>query len=636
MFSSTFGRTFASTPDGDKFRNVAIVAHVDHGKTTLVDALLSSTDARTALNDRVMDSNDLERERGITILSKVTSMPHGNKTINLVDTPGHSDFSGEVERVLSMVDGICLVVCATEGPMPQTKYVLSKALGLGLLPIVVINKVDRPTARVAEVENEVFDLFCSLDASDEQLEYKTIYTSGKDGWSTRKLPDESELEGFKGDMTPLLDTIVATIPSPRVDESTPELRMLVSIMESDPSIHLGKLLLTGRILSGRIKTGDTVHVMNPDGTTVDSAASVIKLMKRVGTARYEIDGSSAGDIITIAGILDGRVGDTICAPAIANLGPLKAPKLDPATISMYFSVNDSPLAGSKEHSNGTKLTQQALNDRLRSEAFTNIAIQVARETRNIDGRESFEVHGRGEMQLGILIESMRREGFELGVSPPKALFIEDDDGQKLEPVEEITVDVPEDIAGKVMELIIARKGDLFDAALNEEGSRRKMSFHIPSRGMVGLRSEVTRMARGDCIVNSIFYKYEPHKGKIGDTRKGVILSSAAGTSTSYACAAAEPRGELFIEPGSEVYQGMIIGEHSRNEDIEVNITKTKKLTNIRAAGKDEAIRLTPPRVMTLEDAIGYINSDEIIEVTPASIRLRKSILGSVRKAKRSD
>ncbi|GBG27996.1 Tyrosine phosphorylated protein A [Hondaea fermentalgiana] len=620
---------------GDKFRNVAIVAHVDHGKTTLVDALLSSTDARTALNDRVMDSNDLERERGITILSKVTSMPHGEKTINLVDTPGHSDFSGEVERVLSMVDGICLVVCATEGPMPQTKYVLSKALALGLLPVVVINKVDRPTARVAEVENEVFDLFCSLDANDDQLEYKTIYTSGKDGWSSLALPSEGELESFKGDMTPLLDTIVGTIPSPRIDKTTSDLRMLVSIMESDPSIHLGKLLLTGRILSGSLKTGDTVHVMNPDGKTVDDAATVVKLMKRVGTARYEIDGSTAGDLVTIAGILDGRVGDTICAQSAASHGPLKAPKLDPATISMFFAVNDSPLAGNKESSGGSKLTQQMLMERLHSEALTNVAIQIEKETRNIDGRESFEVHGRGEMQLGILIESMRREGFELSVSPPKALFIEDDEGKKLEPVEEISIDVPEEIAGKVMELVIGRKGDLTDASLNEEGSRRKMSFHIPSRGMVGLRAEITRMCRGDCIVNSVFFEYQPHKGRIGDSRKGVILSSAAGIATSYALDSAEARGELFIGPNTDVYQGMIIGENSRSEDIEVNITKTKKLTNIRAAGKDDTVRLTPPRVLTLEDAIGYINSDEIIEVTPHAIRLRKSVLGSVRKARKN-
>lgn len=625
---STAAAASGDAVSGAEFRNIAIVAHVDHGKSTLTDSMLNATDAKSKLNERVMDHNDLEKERGITILSKVTSMAHKSLTFNVTDTPGHSDFSGEVERVLSMVDGILLVVCATEGPMPQTKYVLSKALKLGLRPIVVLNKVDRISSRVTEVENEVFELFINLDASDEQLEYRTIYASAKAGWAVADMPASPEAMAqveAAPDMTPLLDAIADSIPAPVVDDEQDELRMLVSIMESDPTVHLGKLLLTGRIVSGSCKTGDKVSVLNPDGTHVGDSA-VVKMYKRIGMARYEIESSSAGDIVTLSGVAGARVADTVCAPAVAAQGPLVGPSLDPPTISMLFAVNDSPLSGDKKLSGGSKLTLQQIHERLVRETESNIAVQVDDLPRLADGRDSYEVRGRGEMQLGILIENMRREGFELSVSPPTALLRKDDAGKTLEPVEEVEIDVAESNAGAIMELVAARKGELFDTNINDDGSRRKMTFHIPSRGMVGMRTEVTRTCRGDAVVNALFLEYQPWKGPIGEVRKGVLIASAQGTATEYSLTALESRGELFVRPGDEVYTGMLVGESSRREDLEINVAKTKKLTNMRAAGKDDFSRLVPPREFTLEQIIGYVQPDELVEVTPVAVRPRKSLL----------
>jgi len=622
---------FASTGH----RNVAIVAHVDHGKTTLVDAVLRCATAGTdnatpALNARVMDSNDLERERGITILSKVTSMTYADTNINIVDTPGHSDFGGEVERVLSMVDGICLVVDATDGPMPQTKFVLSKALKMNLTPIVVINKVDRPTARIEEVENEVFDLFCSLDANDTQMEYTTLYASGKEGWAENAMPDWTDETRTKT-MSPLLDTIIKDIPTPRIDPG-PDFKMLVTIMESDTTVHLGKLLLTGRIYGGTCAPGQKVMVIKHTGEVLDGESTVVKMFKRVGTSRVEINEVEAGDIITLAGVADGKVADTILASNSADLTPIQGPVLDPPTISMMFSVNDSPFVGNPENSGGTKLTSQLLKDRLRKEAETNIAIRIYNESFSVDGRESVEVHGRGELQLGILIETMRREGFEISVSPPKALMKKSEDGKLLEPIEEVVIDVPDIHGGKTMEAVIARKGEMMDSVMSEDGLRSRLTFSIPSRGMIGLRGELTTMCRGDCIVNAVFLEYQLHRGKIGDIRKGVLIASAEGIATEYALTKLEARGELFIGPTEKVYMGMIVGEHSRSNDLEINVAITKKLTNVRAAGKDEYSRLQPPRKMNLENYLGYIAPDELVEVTPKAIRIRKSHLNpSLRK-----
>ena len=611
-------------------RNVAIVAHVDHGKTTLVDALLQASTTKTAVNEsgNTMDSNDLERERGITILSKSTSMTYGDALINIVDTPGHSDFGGEVERVLSMVDGICVVVDGTDGPMPQTKFVLSKALELNLTPIVVINKIDRPTARLDQVENEVFDLFCSLNASDAQLDYKTVWAIGKLGWSSLTLPPAGELAKVGRDMKPLLDTIVSTIPAPRTEAGG--FRFLVSIMESDPGVHLGKLLLTGRVVSGSVAPGDRVVVMNPDGTRVGDTTAVIKIFKRVGLQRFEVPHAEAGDIVTLAGVLGGRVADTICAPEEEARGPLRGPVLDPPTISMFFSINDSPLAGHKEYSGGNKLTTQQLKQRLLKETESNIAIQVL-DARAVDGRDCYEVMGRGEMQLGILIENMRREGFELAVSPPKAILKKSADGELQEPLEEVTIDVAEAHAGMVLEALMARKADLIDSVPSDDGTRRRGIFKIPTRGSVGLRSEMIRKTRGDVIMNLRFLGYEKYRGKIADTRRGVLVSMDTGTSTNYALDLLQERGELFIGTSEQVYSGMIIGECARDNDMEVNPTKQKKLTNIRTTSKEENVRLTPPRQFQLEDLLGYLADDELLEVTPLKLRLRKSILQGNRR-----
>ena len=472
-----------------------------------MDALLkaSQRDAHTNLNDREMDSDPLEKERGITILSKSTSINYDNCIINIVDTPGHTDFGGEVERVLSMVDGICLIVDATDGPMPQSKFVLMKALEKKLRPIVVINKIDRPTARIQEVENEIFDLFCSLNASDDQLEYPTVYAVGRDGWASLSLPSltgSTSLSDhkFENEITPLLDTIVSTVPNP-VPENGDEFRMLATIMESDPSVHLGKILLTGRVGSGEVHPGKKVVILSPEGEN-KGESTVVKLFKRVGTRRYEIDNAIAGDIVTVAGVAGARATDTLCALEEEHRGPVSGPKLDPPTISMYFSVNDSPLAGKPLFSDGTKLTSQLLQERLLKETESNVAISVSSAI-PVDNRDCYEVQGRGEMQLGILIENMRREGFELSVSPPRALMKKDENGKRLEPIEECTIDVAEEITGKVVDVLMHRKGEMIDTAGSEDGTRRKSVFKIPTRGVVGLRSELIRLARGDVVYHQL-------------------------------------------------------------------------------------------------------------------------------------
>jgi len=604
------------------------VAHVDHGKTTLVDALLQGASGSGNLNDRAMDSDDLERQRGITILSKSTSVQYKDNLINIVDTPGHADFGGEVERVLSMVDGVCLVVDATDGPMPQSKYVLRKALERNLKPIVVINKIDRPTSRLEEVENEVFDLFCALDATDEQLEYTTVFAIGRSGWSGMELPENAE--NVEQNMEPLLDAIVEHIPAPVINVED-GFRMLITIMESDSSLHFGKLLLTGRVLSGSIKVGDKVAVLDADGNTTGETQPIMQILKREGTTRFEIEEAQAGDIVTLAGV-QARSRDTLCTVDQMEKGPIEAPTLDPPTISMFFSVNDSPFAGNKELSGGNKLTSQMVKERLDREAETNIAIQV-KEANNA-GRDAYEVLGRGEMQLGILVENMRREGFELSISPPQALLIKDDKGNTLEPIEEFSVDVQDTSFGTVMETLIARKGELTNSVSNNDGSRQRLTFTVPTRGTVGLRAEIIRKTSGDAIVSSVFLAYEPFRGKLGEVRKGALVASETGVASTYALDSVQARGEMFISPGAHVYTGLIVGEHSRTNDLEVNVAKTKKLTNMRAAGKDEAARLVPPRVLPLEEAIGYIGPDELLEVTPLAVRMRKAILDPSRRPKK--
>ena len=607
-------------------RNVAIVAHVDHGKTTLVDALLKTQSDFTSNLEREMDNNDLEKERGITILSKSTSIKYKNNVINIVDTPGHTDFGGEVERVLSMVDGICLVVDATDGPMPQSKFVLTKALENNLKPVIVINKIDRNTRRIKEVENEIFDLFCSLNANDDQLNYKTLYAVGREGFASLSIPDN--FDSFESNISPLLDVIIEEIPPPLIQQGG--FRMLVTIMENDPSLHYGKLLLTGRILSGQCCTNQKISIISSDGKKVGES-TILQLLKRSGTKRYEIKSAQAGDIVTIAGVTNARVTNTLCDISEECQGPISGPVLDPPTLSVFFSVNDSPLLGKPKVSGGNKFTLQQLQDRLNNEAIINISINVS-SCILVGGRDCFEVQGRGEMQIGILVENMRREGYEFSVSPPKALIKLDEHGKKLEPIEEVTIDVAEQNVGSVIQSLMTRKGELIDSFPSEDGTRRRNIFKVPTRGIVGLRAELICSTHGDIVINSTFDSYEPWKGTLGEIRKGVIVSTTNGSSTKYALAAIEARGELFILPSQPMYEGLIIGECSRADDIDVNPVKEKKLTNIRAAGKDENIKLSPPRLLSFEDCIGYVQDDELIEVTPLAIRLRKAELNSSRRA----
>ena len=589
-------------------RNVAIIAHVDHGKTTLVDCLLKQSGTfrdNQQVAERAMDSNDLERERGITILAKATSVVWQGTRMNIVDTPGHADFGGEVERILSMVDGVVLLVDAAEGPLPQTKFVLGKALRLGLRPIVLINKVDRPDARAHEVHDEIFDLFAALEANDEQLDFPTLFASAKQGWASTELEKKSE------DMSPLFDLILNHVPAPKID-TDPAFRMLVTTLESDP--FLGRIL-TGRIQSGTLKPNSMLKALNAKGEEIEQTR-VTKLLAFRGLERQPIESAEAGDIVAVAGFKNATVADTLGDMTVN--AALPAQPVDPPTLAMTFAVNDSPLAGRE----GDKVTTRMIRARLMREAEGNVAIRV-RDTENTD---SYEVAGRGELQLGVLIETMRREGFELAVGRPRVLFQNDPaTGQRLEPIEEVVVDVDEAYTGVVVEQISTRKGELQDMRPSGAGKTR-LVFHAPSRGLIGYHGEFLTDTRGTGVMNRLFHSYGPYRGPIPGRRNGALIANAEGTAVAYALWNLEERGPMFIEPGIAVYQGMLIGEHSRGNDLEVNVLKGKQLTNIRAAGKDEAVRLTPPRKMSLEQAIAYIDDDELVEVTPKSIRLRKRFL----------
>ncbi len=588
-------------------RNIAIIAHVDHGKTTLIDQMLRQSGIfreNQQVAERIMDSNDLEKERGITILAKCTAVNWGDYKINIVDTPGHADFGGEVERVLSMVDGVLLLVDAAEGPMPQTKFVLGKALGLGLRPIVVINKVDRPDARIDEVHNEVFDLFAALDASDEQLDFPTVYASGRNGWAVMDLNDNRE------HLNCLFDLVIKHVPAPNVDKTAP-FSMLATILESDN--FLGRIL-TGKVYSGTAKINNRVKALKTDGKEVEQAR-LTKLMTFNGVERIVVDEVIAGDIIAIAGMIDATVSDTIADMEVAE--PIKSNPIDPPTMAITFSVNDSPLAGTE----GTKVTSRLIRDRLMKEAEGNVAISV-KET---EEKDAFEVGGRGELQLGVLIETMRREGFELSVSRPRVLYKKDDAGNLLEPIEEVVIDVDDEYSGVVVEKLAQRKGEMTEMRPSG-GGKTRIIFHVPSRGLIGYQGEFLTDTRGTGVMSRLFHSYAPYKGDVAGRRNGVLISNGQGEAVAYALWNLEDRGFMFSSPGDRLYEGMIIGEHSRDNDLEVNALRAKQLTNVRASGKDEAIKLTPPKALTLEYAISYIDDDELVEVTPKSIRLRKKIL----------
>ncbi|MBO6281589.1 MAG: translational GTPase TypA [Alphaproteobacteria bacterium] len=593
-------------------RNIAIIAHVDHGKTTLVDGLLRQSGTfrdNQKVVDCVMDSNDLERERGITILSKCTSVDWNGTHINIVDTPGHADFGGEVERILSMVDGVVLLVDASEGPMPQTKFVLGKALKIGLKPIVVINKADKPDARPDEVLNEIFDLFVSLNATDEQLDFPTLYASGRNGWAVRELEDEHK------DLTPLFETILSYVSEPVCEPDKP-FRMLATTLEADKFV--GRIL-TGKIQSGNVKVNDTVKVINKDGEV--ERTKITKIMAYQGLERAALNEAHAGDIVAVAGIVKGTVADTICALDVPVTDYIAAQPIDPPTLVMTFSVNDSPLAGRE----GDKVTSRVIWSRLEKEAEGNIALKISRT----DNTDSFEVAGRGELQLGVLIETMRREGFELSISRPRVIMKRDENGQLLEPIEEVVVDVDEEFSGAVVEKLGQRRAEMIDMIPSQVGNKVRLVFHAPSRGLIGYHSEFLTDTRGTGVMNRIFYAFEPYKGEIEDRRNGAMISSEDGQAIAYSLWKLQDRGPMFVEHNSPVYVGMIIGEHNKYNDIEVNPTKSKQLTNIRAAGKDEAIDLIPPRKMSLEQALAYIQADELLEVTPKSLRLRKKILDPI-------
>ncbi len=585
-------------------RNIAIIAHVDHGKTTLVDCLLKQSGTfreNEATAERMMDSNDLERERGITILAKTTSVVYGDTRINIVDTPGHADFGGEVERILHMVDGAIVLVDAAEGPMPQTKFVVGKALKVGLRPIVAINKIDKPESRPDAVIDEVFDLFANLDADDDQLDFPILYGSAKNGWMS--LDHEQPTDS----MAPLFDLVVSHVPPPRVQDGP--FRLLATTISSDP--FLGRIL-TGRVASGSVRANQTVKVLGRDGGLVEQGR-VSKVLAFRGLERVPIEVGEAGDIVSLAGLMKANVADTLCAPEVD--APIEAQPIDPPTLSMTFRVNDSPLAGTE----GRKLTSRVIWDRLVREAEGNVALRVERAAEP----DAFVVSGRGELQLSVLIETMRREGFELGISRPQVVYETDpESGALLEPIEEVVIDVDEDFSGPVVQKLSERKADMVEMRPSGAG-RVRLVFHAPTRGLIGYQGELLSDTRGTAIMNRIFHEYAPHKGKIRGRHTGVLIAMEQGEAVAFALWNLEDRGPMMIHPGDKVYGGMIIGEHTRENDLEVNVLKGKKLSNVRASGTDEAVRLTPPIQMTLEKALAYIADDELVEVTPESIRLRK-------------
>ena len=590
-------------------RNIAIIAHVDHGKTTLVDELLKQSGAfreNQTITERALDSNDLERERGITILAKATSVEWKSNRINIVDTPGHADFGGEVERILSMVDGVVLLVDAAEGPMPQTKFVTSKALNLGLRPIVVLNKVDKGDAEPDRALDECFDLFANLGASDDQLDFPHMYASGRSGWA------DHDLNGPRKDLSALFDLIINHVPPPRQAEHIEDdFRMLATTLGSDPFV--GRIL-TGRIESGIIKVGSTVQAISRSSQKIEQFR-VSKIRAFRGLGHQDIDEGVAGDIVSLAGMTKATVADTICALAVET--PLESQPIDPPTITVTFGINDSPLAGRE----GSKVQSRVIRDRLMKEAESNVAIKI----KDTPSGDAFEVAGRGELQMGVLIENMRREGFELSISRPQVLMKEED-GQKLEPIEEVTIDVDEEYTGAVIEKITGpRKGDLVEMKPSGVGKTRLIA-HVPARGLIGYHGEFLTDTRGTGVMNRVFSGWAPYKGTIEGRRAGVLISIEDGETVAYALWNLEERGKMFVGPQTKVYKGMVIGEHARDNDLEVNPLKGKKLTNVRASGTDEAVRLTPYIKFTLEQAISYINNDELVEVTPANIRLRKRFL----------
>ncbi|MFL6797276.1 MAG: translational GTPase TypA [Xanthobacteraceae bacterium] len=588
-------------------RNLAIIAHVDHGKTTLVDRLLQQSGAfreNQRVAERALDSNDLERERGITILAKVTSLLWQEKRINIVDTPGHADFGGEVERILNMVDGALVLVDAAEGPLPQTKFVVSKALKVGLRPIVVINKVDRADARPVQVVNEVFDLFAALDASEAQLDFPILYGSAKEGWMAAK-PGGPKDEG----MAPLFDLVIRHVGQPPIEDGP--FRMLGTILESNP--YLGRIV-TGRISAGSVRPNQLVKVIDRSGSLVEEGR-ITKVLAFRGLDRTGVEEAFAGDIVALAGLPQATVSHTICAPEVTF--PLPAQPIDPPTLTMTFRINDSPLAGTE----GDKVQSRVIRERLLREAEGNVALRIT-ESRE---KDSMEVAGRGELQLGILIETMRREGFELSVSRPKVLMERDIQGELLEPIEEVVIDVDEEHTGIVVQKLSERKAEMTEMRPSG-GGRVRLVFYAPTRGLIGYQGELLTDSRGTAVMNRLFHAYEPYRGEIVGRRNGVLISNDQGEAVGYALWNLEDRGPMMIEPGWKVYRGMIVGEHTRGNDLEVNVLKGKKLTNIRTHSKDEAVRLIPPIRMTLEKALAYINDDELVEVTPKAIRLRKKLL----------
>jgi GTP-binding protein len=588
-------------------RNIAIIAHVDHGKTTLVDAMLRQSGTfreNQSVEERVMDSNALEKERGITILAKCTSVNWEGLKINIIDTPGHADFGGEVERILDMVDGVVLLVDSAEGPLPQTKFVLSKALKLGIRPMVLINKIDRSDARPDEVLNEIFDLFCSLDASEQQLDFPVLYASGRSGWAINELTDE------KVDLKPLFTKIINHVPAPTVNKDGPFI-MLATLLGADP--FLGRIL-TGKVFSGKAILNAMVKAISTDGSLVETFR-LTKLMTFNGLQMVPAEEIEAGDIIAVAGMTKATVADTICDTSVTE--PIKAQPIDPPTISITVAVNDSPFAGQE----GTKVTSTMIKDRLMKEAETNIAIKVA----PTEIGDAFILSGRGELQLGVLIENMRREGFEMSISRPQVIYKKDEDGTRLEPYEEVVVDVDDVYANNVVSELNKRKGDMVEMRASGEGKVR-IVYHIPSRCLIGYHGQFLTDTRGTGLLNRIFLKYGEYKGKLDSHRNGVLISSETGDAVAYAIFNLQDRGVMFIKPGDKVYEGMVVGEHNRTNDLVINVLKGKKLTNMRASGTDEMITLVPPRLMTLEQMMSYIEDDELVEVTPKNIRLRKRYL----------
>ena len=597
-----------------ELRNIAIIAHVDHGKTTLIDSIMKQSGMfrdNENISERLMDSGDLEKERGITILAKPTSITWENNRINIIDTPGHADFGGEVERVLGMTDGVILLIDAAEGPMPQTKFVLGKALAQGLKPIVIINKTDRSDGRPQEVLEEIFDLFISLDANEKQLDFPTLYASGRDGWCVNELDDPHI------NLHPLLNLIIKHVDSPKTNKDLP-FAMLVTLLDSDP--YLGRCLV-GRVEQGLAKVNDTVKSINLNGEKVENGR-LTKLLKFEGINKVPVDEVYPGDIICVAGLTKTSVADTICDISLET--PMQSTPIDPPTMSVTITVNDSPFAGTE----GKKVTSTLIRERLLAEAETNVAITFSESS----NKDSFEIGGRGELQLGVLIETMRREGFELTVSRPKVLLKKDNNNKTIEPIEEVIIDVDEEYVSSVVDAMNKRKSEMQDMRSSGAGKTR-LKFYSPSRGLIGYQSQFLTDTRGTGVLNRLFHSYAPYKGGVPGRRNGALISTDKGKAVAFAIWKLQDRGPMFIGHNTVVYKGMIVGEHTRDNDLEINVLKGKQLTNMRASGTDEAVVLIPPRLMSLEQMMAYINEDELLEVTPLNLRLRKKILDSKERKK---